>query len=213
MRTHLLIASIVLSVAVPSLAHGADASLPAGLSWCQSVGEVLAKIPDAREMSDDVLDSTVTVWGVEGFISAILDDGKLVAVRFRAFDEPSDLKRIRSKLVRSYGEGGTRGSATRWSAGDGVKVELKLQSEQIFVGWETRPDHCGAAKAKGGLSDQEKADAEAMKDKKAVNWDPYADDVEEDAVKKKAKKKKEEEKKEEEKKKDDPALEDDEIDW
>ncbi len=212
MRTHLLIASIVLSAVAPSLAHGADASLPVGLSWCQSVGEVLAKIPDAREMSDDVLDSTVTVWGVEGFISAILDDGKLVGVRFRAFEELSDLKRIRSKLVRNYGEGGTRGSATRWSAGEGVKVELKLQSEQIFVGWETRPDYCGGEAAKGGLSDQEKADAEAMKDKKAVNWDPYADDVEEDAVKKKAKEKKEEKKKEE-KKKDDPALEDGEIDW
>jgi len=176
------------------------------------VGEVLEKMPDAREMSDDVLDSTVTVWGVEGFISAILDDGKLVGVRFRAFEEPSDLKRIRSKLVRNYGEGGTQGSATRWSAAGGVKVELKLQSEQIFVGWETRPGHCGGEAAKGGLSDQEKADAEAMKDKKAVNWDPYADDVEEDAVKKKAKKKKEEKKKEE-KKKDDPALEDVEIDW
>jgi len=213
MRTHILLGLIVLSACAPSLAQGAEAKLPAGLSWCQSVGEVLAKIPDAREMSDDVFDSTITVWGVEGFLSAILDDSKLIGVRFRAFETPADLKKIRSKLVRSHGEGSMHGSATRWAAGTGVKVELKLQSEQIFVGWETAPGYCGGEVLKGGLSDQEKADAEAMKDKKAVNWDPYADDVEEQAVKKKQEEKKKEEKKKEEKKKEEPTLDDGEIDW
>ena len=212
MRTHILLVLMVVSACAPSIAHSAEAKLPSGLAWCQSIGEVLAQIPDAREMSDDVLDSTVTVWGVEGFLSAILDDSKLIGVRFRAFETAADLKKVRSKLVRSHGEGAMHGAATRWAAGTGVKIELKLQSEQIFVGWETAPGYCGSEVRKSGLSEQEKADAEAMKDKKAVNWDPYADDVEEEAVKKKVKKK-EDEKNEEEKKTHEPALGDGEIDW
>ena len=213
MRNHLLIALISLILGAPSLAWGGAPELPVGLRWCQSIGEVLERLPDSREMSDDVLDSTVTVWGVEGFLSAIMDDGQLISLRFRAFDIPSDQKKVRSRLVRSYGEGGTSGSTTRWSVGEGVKLSLKLQSEQIFVGWETAPGYCGEEVVKGGLSDQEKADAEAMKDRKAVAWDPYADDIEEDAVKKKVKKKEDEKEEEKKKKKKKSPVGDGDIDW
>jgi hypothetical protein len=212
MNHRLLIPLLALAIAVAGLAQAREAALPLGLHWCQSIGEVLAKMPNAREMNDDVLDSTVTVWGVEGFLSAIMDEDKLVGMRFRAFELPSDLKKVQAGLRRGYGEGGTRGTSTSWAPGGGVSLVLKLQSEQIFVAWETAPGHCGGAVERTGLSDQEKADAEALKDKKAVDWDPYADDVDKNAVKKKVDAKKKEEEKEEEKK-DEPTIKDDEVDW
>jgi len=212
MKNCLLPTLLVLCVGISGSAYARDPVLPLGMTWCQSIGEVLAKMPDAREMNEDVLDSTQTVWGVEGFVSAIMEDDKLIGIRFRAFESPADLKRIRSAMGRAYGEGGTRGKATHWAVQGGGRVELKLQSEQIFINWETSPGHCDSGEKTGGLSDQEKADAEALKAKKAVNWDPYADDVEEDAVKKKAAKKEEKEAEKEEKK-DKPTLKDDEVDW
>jgi len=212
MNFRLLTALLAFAIASPGLAQAREPALPLGLHWCQSIGEVLAKMPNAREMSDDVLDSTVTVWGVEGFLSAIMDEDKLVGMRFRAFEVAADLKKVQTALGRNYGEGGTRGTSTNWAPGGGVSVVLKLQSEQIFVGWETAPGHCGGAAERAGLSDQEKADAEALKDKKAVDWDPYADDVGKNAVKKKADEKKKEEAKEEEKQAE-PTIKDDEVDW
>ena len=91
-------------------------------------------------------------------------------------------------------------------------MQLKLQSEQVFVSFEPAPGRCGGEVTKTGLSDQEKADAEALKEKKAVNWDPYADDVDKRAVEKKKEDKKPEEE-EKEDKKEEPTAADDEIDW
>tara|TARA_Y100001968_G_C19375095_1_gene727187 strand:+ start:527 stop:1165 length:639 start_codon:yes stop_codon:yes gene_type:complete len=208
-----LLATLILGLGVAPGLSFAGSNLPAGLSFCQPSAEVLAKLPSAREMSDDVYDATLTVWGVEGFVSAIMDNDRLVGMRFRAFETPADLKKIRSRLHKAYGEGGTRGSATIWAAGPGVRAELKLQSEQIFVGWETAPGHCGTEVIQKGLSEQEKKDADSLKARKAVNWDPYADDVEGDAVKKKAKQRKEQKEQPKEEKKEEPSLGDDEIDW
>ena len=212
MKNRLLPLLLVFCIALPSAAAAKEPALPLGLSWCQSVGEVLVQLPNAREMSDDLLDATASVWGVEGFVSAILDEGKLVGLRFRAFETPADLKKIKRAIERSYGEGGSQGTAINWAAPGGVVVQLKLQSEQVFVNFETAPGHCGAEVTKTGLSDQEKADAEALKEKKAGNWDPYADDVDKRAVeKKKDALKPEEEDKED--KKEEPTAADDEIDW
>jgi hypothetical protein len=212
MKNRLLPALLVLCMGISGTSYAREPALPLGLAWCQPIGEVLAKMPDAREMSDDVLDSTKRVWGVEGFVSAIMEDDKLVSIRFRAFEAPADLKKIRSALVRNYGQGGSRGTATHWAVEGGVRVEMKLQSEQIFIHWETSPGRCETGEKRSGLSDQEKADAESLKAKKAVNWDPYADDVDQEAVKKKAAKKEEKEEEKEEKK-DEPTLNDDEVDW
>ena len=109
MKNCLLSTVLGFCIAIPGVVHAADSGLPLGLNWCQAIGEVLAKMPDAREMNEDVLDSTRKVWGVEGFVSAIMEDDKLVGMRFRAFETSADLKKVRAALVRSYGEGGSRG--------------------------------------------------------------------------------------------------------
>ncbi|MBN93275.1 MAG: hypothetical protein CL928_04275 [Deltaproteobacteria bacterium] len=194
-------------------AWAADATLPLGLSWCAPQLEVLADYPDAREMSEDVYDISTTVWGVEGFVSLVFDSERLVSVRVRAFETDKDVKKLRSKVEGLYGPGGVRGTTTNWSPGSGETVQLKLQSEQIYLNFEMALERCGDSTQKErGPSEQELKDAEALKRKPVFQWDPYSDDPEQRIVEKKDKKK-DKKKEEKEAEEGDPEYKDGDIDW
>ncbi len=200
--------------ASPALA--ADVELPLGVTWCESQDNVAFSMEDPREVAGDVLESTASVWGMEGFVTVTHDDGRLVGMRLRFFEDSDTMARVRRTLEKMLGPGGESGKKTHWSADDGATVTMRLQSEQIYVNFEIDPDRCGAAgEAPRGLTDQEKADLEASSRKDAIKWDPYADaDPDAPIVQKpEEEKKKEEEEEEKKKEEEEKRAEDLDIDW
>jgi len=212
MRIKFVVIAILLILGSSS-AVAAEGKLPLGLSWCSVQSDVLSAYPEAREMTEDVYDISTRVWGVEGFVSLVFDSAQLVGVRIRAFETERDVKLLKTKVEGLYGTGGLRGTTTNWSAGSGQTVQLKLQSEQIFLNFEVATERCEKAeKVEKGPSEQELKDAEALKRKAVLDWDPYADDPEQQVVEKKEKKK-EEKKEEKEGEEGDPDYKDGDIDW
>jgi hypothetical protein len=197
-----------------SSASAADLQLPLGASFCESRANVEFGMEDPRELADDVIESTVSVWGLEGFVTATFERDRLVNLRVRFFDEGEDMPRVRKKLEGMMGPGGDSGRKTHWSPGGARTVTLRLQSEQIYVTFEIDPDSCGVIEAAvQGLTDQEKADLESVRKKQAIGFDPYEDvDDTEPVIKKKPEKDETEDAKEEEEE-ETPDPKDLDIDW
>jgi len=202
----------LLSLLLVSSVWAGGFKLPLGMEWCEERGSVEAKLNAPREAADDVVESTERIWRVDGLLSAIFEQGKLVKVSVRSYETDSHLARTRSALKKMLGEGTLVGKKTRWSPSGQGAVELKVQTEQIYAIFEAPSGLCGGPeKAKGGLSDREKADVDAMQHKQAIEWDPYAEEDEEEAPV--VKRKKQEKKDKVEKKEEEKEEEDEEIDW
>jgi hypothetical protein len=201
------------SLLLASTASARGFALPLGLEWCQERSAAEAKMDAPREAADDVVESAERIWRIDGLLSAIFEQGKLVKISVRSYETESHLSRTRSALEKMLGKGTAVGKKTRWSPGGKGSVEMKVQTEQIYAIFEAPAGLCGGpAVAKTGLSDREQADVDAMKRKQAVEWDPYAEDDEEEApiVKRK---KKEEKKEEQQKEEEEEEPEDEDIDW
>ncbi len=213
MTRSLLSAFALLLSSSPALAGQID--LPSDLEWCAERSAVEAALGEFKsELDDDMLDAQKAIWGLDGFITAVLDEDKLVKVRVRFFETDKAKKKVLSTLSSALGDGAESGSRTRWNADDRSTIEHKVASEQIFVTFEIPWEVCtGGATGVIGQTEQEKADLEAIKKRKAIEFDPYAvdDDPDTQIVEKKVDKKKEaEEKKKEQEAKD---LDDEDIDW
>jgi len=203
----------LLSLLVSGNANAGGFALPLGLEWCQDQSSAEAKMKAPREAADDVVESAERIWRIDGLLSAIFEQGKLVKVSVRSYETDTHLSRTRSALEKMLGKGTAVGKKTRWSPSGNGSVEMKVQTEQIYAIFEAPSGLCGGpAEAKVGLSDREQADKDAMKHKQAVEWDPYAVEDEEEApiVKRKKEEKKEDK---EEDKEEEEALEDEDIDW
>ncbi len=210
MKTTFVTAAFCLFFA--SMAWASELSLPAGLQWCQTRVEVEERLGHGQELTGDVYDANKVVWAVDGFISAVFEEDRLIGVRFRAFETPSAVKKVITALGKNLGKGGERRSGYHWSPGKSQSVDYKVQSEQIYVNYEVPFDYCGNSLAHdGSLSDQEKADLKSLEEKKVVTWDPYSDSIEASVVDKKDEKKKDEAKEKEEK--EDKEVKDGDIDW
>jgi hypothetical protein len=202
----------LLSLLLAQSALAGGFKLPLGLQWCEARSSAEAKMDAPREAADDVVESTARIWRIDGLLSAIFEQDKLVKVTVRSYETGSHLSRTRSALEKMLGKGTAVGKKTRWSPSGQGSVEMKVQTEQIYAIFEAPSGLCGGPPAaKEGLSDREKADVEAMEHKQAVEWDPYAEEDEEEApiVKRKEKEEKKEEKKEDEEEEED----DEDIDW
>jgi hypothetical protein len=209
---HLGLVTCMGSLLLCSTASAGRFVLPLGLEWCQERGAAEAKMGSPREAADDVVESAERIWRVDGLLSAIFEQGKLVKVTVRSYETESHLSRTRSGLEKMLGKGTAVGKKTRWSPSGQGSVEMKVQTEQIYAIFEAPSGLCGGpAAAQIGLSAREQADVDAMKRKQAVEWDPYAEEDEEEAPI--VKRKKKEEKKEEEKEEEEEEVEDEDIDW
>jgi len=199
------------------LASGAAAEsleLPLGAKFCEDRSAVEFAMEAPQELADDVIESTASLWGFEGFATATFDENRLIILRVRIFDEADAMARIRAKLEAQFGAGGESARKTHWAPSGSTKVSLRLQSEQIYVTYEIEPAGCGEiAREAAGLTDQEKADLEAVSHKQAIGFDPYEDvDDTEPVIKKKEEEAKAEEvTKEDEESEETPA--DVDIDW
>lgn len=207
-----LLVSLLLAVsAAPAIAD--EGSLPLGLSWCDGRAALDSKLGDVKELSGDMLEAGTAVWGLDGFATATLESGKLVALRLRFFQSDKALRTVQDELQRGWGEGFVGTRATTWQRGN-MGISLKTVSEQIYVQYEIPMEACATGAAPSmELTAQQKADLEAVAHKKAIEFDPYADsdDPEQKIIEKpvdEEKKKKAEEKKEADKKVDDTD-----IDW
>ena len=63
--------ALLLAVAAPlgaSPAFAGELELPLGVSWCEVQSNVEFSMEDPREVAGDVLESTASVWGMEGFV-------------------------------------------------------------------------------------------------------------------------------------------------
>ena len=208
----------------PSLAFAGEVQLPNGLAWCADTADVLLALEDSNELSDGVIEAEAKAFGLRGTLTALLDSDELVGVRFRCFDTDTNLKTVQGALSKLHGEGkledrtregGDRRLKMEWEVDALQSVSMKVNSEQIYVVWEVNPSHCLQAEAKRtGLTDAEKADIEATTRKKAIAFDPFAEEISDVDARKKAKEdaKKSEEKKEEESKAEEKP-DDVDIDW
>ncbi len=206
------IAAVVPSLLAASGAFAGELQLPLGTEFCEDRAAVEFAMEAPRELAGDVIESTANVWGFEGFATAEFDEDRLVNLRIRIYEEGDAMARIRGKLEGMMGAGGESGKKTHWSPAQAQKVTLRLQSEQIYVTFEIEPDGCGIIEKEAqGLTDQEKADLEAVRKKQAIGFDPYADTDDTEPV---VKKKEEEEAKEkEEEEASEEATPEPDIDW
>ncbi|MCO4772081.1 MAG: hypothetical protein KDA24_18760 [Deltaproteobacteria bacterium] len=213
-----------LLLSAPGVATAGDVELPLDLEWCADSGDVMLALDDPRELSEGVIEAEAKAFGLRGTVTALTDEDMLVGLRFRLFDTDANLKAIKGTLTKRHGEGtwkdrstegGDRRLKAEWEVDANQTLALKVNSEQIYVAWEVDPSHCAAPeKVQEGLTDAEKADIEATTKKKAIAFDPYAEDIEDVEARKKAAddaKKSEVEKEEEKKKEEEPT--DVEIDW
>lgn len=209
MRTLCLL--IVLLVASPAAA--VELTLPQGLTFCQPRAEVLARFVDPNELSDDMTDANGDFAGVDGFFRLFFEDDMLVSVRFRFFEDQEDVASVLKELQGMLGEGNDTGRATEWKLGGGKAVSFKGQSEQMYVQFEVPMDRCGEGGMSLEMTDREKADLEAIDDKKDPAFDPYtmSDDPDKPLVENKKKEEEKEKKKEEKEKQKD--VKDADIDW
>lgn len=205
--------ALLLFVAAPALAGAEETALPHDLTWCQPRVEVLEAFDETKELSDDMVDANATYAGVDGFLRLVFEEARLASVEFRFFESVDDVARVTRSLEKELGASTGEGRAAVWKREGGETVSLKSQSEQVKVTWEVPIERCGS----GGLSldetDQERADRAATKKRKAIQYDPYADEADPNAKIVKNKKKAEEQEKKEEQKKKDAEVDDGDIDW
>ena len=211
----LLLSSPALAEDVQEAKATDQIELPLGVTWCQDKAEVELLMDAPQDVAGSVLESKARFWKLDGFINAEFEEGRLITIRLRFFWDEASVEKVKKELVRLLGPGAEERRKTTWAPGGSQKVTMRLQSEQIYVTYEIPWDACDRPQGPTGLTDQEKADLEAVSDKQAIEWDPYADhDDEEPIVDKKAKKDEEEEvKKDEEKEEATPALKDGDIKW
>lgn len=215
-----------LALALPGTASAGEVSLPLDLAWCAPRAEVEAKLSSPNELTEGVIESEAKAFGLRGTFTGVFEDEMLVTARFRLFETEEAYQKVKKALSRELGEGRlkdrtkegmARNLRIDWEVDAETTVQLKISSEQIYVSWEVWASRCVAAEAaREGLTDAEKADLEATSKKKAINFDPLAEDIEDvDERKKKADeaKKSEEEKEEEKRKEDEPDPDDVDIDW
>lgn len=214
-------------LSLPGLAHAGEVVLPMDLSWCDDEADVLLGLDDARVVTEGVIESEAKAFGLRGTLTALTEDGVLVGVRFRMFDTDANLAKVKSTLTQRHGEGTWKdrssGGADRrlkgeWEVDAQQSLAVKVNSEQIYVSWELDSAKCLEQEGPhdGSLTDAEKADIEATKKKKAIAFDPFAEDIEDVDARKKASddaKKSEEEKQREEEEAKTEAPEDVDIDW
>ena len=216
-------------LSLPGLAHAGGVALPMSLSWCDDEADVLLGLDDARVITEGVIESQAMAFGLRGTLTALTEDGVLVGVRFRMFDTDANLAKVKSTLTKRHGEGTWKdrssGGADRrlkgeWEIDAQQSLAVKVNSEQIYVTWELDSSKCLAQEGPhdGSLTDAEKADIEATTKKKAIAFDPFAEDIEDVDARKKASddaKKSEEEKQREEEEEEakTKAPEDVDIDW
>jgi hypothetical protein len=223
-RWTLLAVSIAMTWAIPAAAGSVE--LPNGLSFCADRAEIDAKLGELNELTDEMLETNLDMWGLEGIIRIILEEGKLVTARFRTFQTPQSMKTVKAKLSKMLGEGTAVGKLDdtgyhrkyTWSPGDSITVEMSRQTEQVYATWEVPPERCSSGPIKQeGLTDQEKADLESVSKKKAIDFDVFSEDLEEreQAIEDEKKRKAEEEerKAKEEAGEEEEEDEDIDIDW
>jgi hypothetical protein len=213
-----LAALVASSVCAEEAVEAKKIPLPLGMEWCQTRAEVGAVMKAPQDVAGDVLESTMDLWKLDGFATAEFEADALILIRLRFYGEPDgpEHTKIRKALEKDLGEGATDRRRMHWIVGDGQKVTMRAQAEQVFVTYEIPWNSCeGDERKPEGLTDQEKADMEDVREKRAVEWDPYeADDVHAPAVDRKAaEEKKAEEKPEEEAEEATPALDDGDIEW
>jgi hypothetical protein len=187
MKTWFCIASTCLIwVASPALAATPD--LPNGLTFCDDRSTIEGKLGELNELTDEMLEATLTLWGLEGVLRVVLEEQKLVTARFRVYESPAGLKTIKNKLGKGLGEAAVTGDPDEagyarkytWSPGESVTVEMSRQSDSLYATWEVPPERCAAAvTVQEGPTDQEKADMDAMSNKKAIEFDVFSEDLEE----------------------------------
>jgi hypothetical protein len=227
MRRWTLAATALLTMALGPTALAGDVQLPAGLSFCSERSEIDQKLGEVNELTDEMLESNLKLWGLDGVLRVVLEEQKLITARFRVFETPQSLKTIKSKLGKQHGEpipsGKTDDSGLSrkytWSPGNSVTVEMSRQTEQVYATWEVPPERCSSgAEKQEGLTDQEKADLESVSKKKAIEFDVFSEDLEEreqEIADEKKRKAEEEERKEKEEagEEEEEATEDVDIDW
>lgn len=204
----------LLAEAAPAEEEASQIDLPHSMKWCQPRSEVVSLMSDPQDVAGDVIESKINLWKLDGFVTAEFESERLVTVRVRFFWTEASAAKVKKELEKGLGPGADDGRKTTWSLPDGQNVTMRVQSEQIYVTWEIAWDSCeGGNRVPTGPSEQEKADAEAARNKPAIDWDPYADQDDEAPIV--DKKKKEEEKKEEKKEEETPtpAVKDGDIDW
>lgn len=223
LRTTALVLAITV-MAGPALA--AEVQLPLELAWCEAREAVEAKLSSPSELTDGVVESEAKAFGARGTITAVFEDGLLLSVRFRVFETEDVYRKVKEELTRIHGEGQlkdrtkegmARNLTITWEVDAEQTLQLKVSSEQLYVLWEVWPSHCIAAEAaRVGLSDAEQADLDASTKKKAIDFDPLAEDIEDVDERKKTAddaKKSEAEAEEDKRKEEEPPPADVEIDW
>ncbi len=197
------------------------------LSWCDAEADVLLGLDDAKVVTEGVIESEAKAFDLRGTLTALTEDGMLVGVRFRLFDTDENLAKVKSTLTKRHGEGTWKDRSNEgvdrrlkgeWEIDAQQSLAVKVNSEQIYVNWEVDSAKCFEQEGPhdGSLTDAEKADIEATRTKKAIAFDPFAEDIEDVDARKKASdeaKKSEEEKRQEEEEAKKEVPEDVDIDW
>jgi hypothetical protein len=207
-------------------AVAAEVELPLDLAFCEARDSVEAKLDSPNELSLGVVEAEGKAFGVRGTITTVFEDEILVTVRWRGFETEDVFNKVSGALVKLHGEGvvkdRTREGMTRnlsrdWEIDAEQTVQLRVSSEQISVNWEIWASRCIAEEApQEGLTAAEKADIEASTKKKAIDFDPLAEDIEDVDERKKESddaKKSEAQVEEEKRKETEPPPDDVEIDW
>ncbi|MCK6525998.1 hypothetical protein L6R50_00035 [Myxococcota bacterium] len=157
-----------------------DGLLPLSLAWCATREEVDAKVADAVELAEGLLDLPGDLDGQRGRFNLVLESGRLKQVRFRTFDTDTGYATIEKRLTRKWGASFVEEGLPTWKEADSTRIRVKRQSGDIFVIYSPDPSvQCPGEAAAGpeGPTDAEKAGL----DKRPVfDYDPYADDPLED---------------------------------
>ena len=224
-RWTLFAATVAMSAATPAFAGTAE--LPAGLTFCDDRAAIEEKLGPVNELTDEMLEVNIALWGLDGVIRIVLNEGGLVTARFRVFESPDSVKVVKSRLEKALGAPTTVGEADgetglykkyTWAPGDSVTVEMTRQSDQLYATWQAPPVRCASAvEEQIGLTDQEKADIAGTEKKKAIEFDVFSEDLDEREKEiedeKKAKAEAEEKKAKAEEGEDDEEKEAVDIDW
>lgn len=215
--TSLIVFALVLAGPVAAQEESKEPSqvqLPLGVTWCQDKAEIELMMDAPMDVAGSVLESKVRLWKLDGFINAEFEEERLITIRLRFFWDEASVGKVKKELEKLLGPGAEERRKTTWAPGGSQKVMMRLQSEQIYVTYEIPWDACDRPRGPLVLTDQEKADLEAVSDKQAIEWDPYADhDDEEPIVDKKEKEEEAKEEKKEEKEEETPAIKDGDIEW
>lgn len=221
----------VLCASSPHLALAAKAAppptWPGGATFCATSEQIRTLWPQAREAADSVLEVQLRHFGVDGFAQVIFEEDKVISIRFRALQKADDyladanVKGILAgadALIAAPGQHDATRKRWTWKTDDGKEVNLKSAAGTIYFDATVDIRACGGGgPTMGGQTEQEKKDLDASTRKRAVDFDPMAEDIEEEEEKAREaeRKKKEEERKarEEKTKKDDDKLDDKDVDW